>query len=151
MSELIRLKHGGWVVVADGAKALFLRNEGDEKFPNLEIFRKEEQDNPPSRDQCTDRPGRKSDGPQGHRSAVAETDWHQLAEDNFASDLADILYKRAHKGDFSQMVLVAAPSVLGQIRKELHKEVNARILAEIGKDLTNHPVDEIEKLILGAA
>ncbi|KZM50470.1 host attachment family protein [Labrenzia sp. OB1] len=149
MSESIRLKHGGWVVVADGAKALFLRNEGDEKFPNLEIFKKEEQDNPANRYQAADRPGRKSDGPQGHRSAVSETDWHQLAEDNFAADLADILYKRAHKGDFKEMVLVAAPSVLGQIRKELHKEVNDRIIAEIDKDLTNHPVDKIEKLALG--
>jgi len=151
MSGTIRLKHKGWVVVADGTKALFLRNEGDEKFPNLEIFRKEEQENPPNRELVTDRPGRRSDGPQGHRSAVTETDWHRLAEDDFASDLAAILYKRAHKGDINEMVLVAAPAVLGKIRKELHKEVNARIIAEIGKDLTNHPVDEIEKLVLGAS
>ncbi|TIO99116.1 MAG: host attachment protein, partial [Mesorhizobium sp.] len=30
----IKLKRGLWVVVADGEKALFLRNEGDSKFPN---------------------------------------------------------------------------------------------------------------------
>lgn len=151
MSEQIRLKHHGWVVVADGAKALFLRNEGDEKFPNLEVFRKEEQDNPPTSEQGTDRPGRFNDGPQVHRSAVQETDWHELAEGHFAHDLADILYKRAHKGDFDEIIIVAAPSVLGHVRKQLHKEVSDRVIAEVDKDLTNHPIDEIEKLVLGNA
>lgn len=149
MSGTHQLKHDGWVVVADGSKALFLRNEGDEKFPNLEVFRKEKQENPPTHEQGTDKPGRFNDGPQAHRSAVADTDWHQLAEDNFAADLADILYRRAHKGDFDKMILVAAPSVLGQVRKHLHKEVTDRVVAEIDKDLTNHPVDQIEKLVLG--
>jgi len=147
MSEPIRLKHNGWVVVADGAKALFLRNAGDEKFPNLQIFRKEEQDNPPTREQGSDRPGRFNDGGPGHRSAVAETDWHALAEERFAADLSNILYKRAHKGDFSELVLVAAPAVLGELRKDLHKEVAARVIAEIAKDLTNHAVGDIEKLL----
>ncbi|MEM5583750.1 host attachment family protein [Roseibium sp. AS2] len=147
MSSSIRLKHDGWIVVADGAKALFLRNEGDEKFPNLEIFKKKEQDNPATHDQGTDRPGRLSDGPGAHRSAVAETDWHSLAEDRFASELSDILYKRAHKGDFSQLVLVAAPSVLGEIRKNLHKEVASKVIAEIDKDLTNHEIGDIETIV----
>ncbi|MEO9529493.1 host attachment family protein [Roseibium sp.] len=147
MSSSIRLKHDGWIVVADGAKALFLRNEGDEKFPNLEIFKKKEQDNPATHDQGTDRPGRLSDGPGAHRSAVAETDWHALAEDRFASELSDILYKRAHKGDFSQLVLVAAPSVLGEIRKNLHKEVASKVIAEIDKDLTNHEIGDIETIV----
>jgi len=151
MREPIRLKHNGWVVVADGTKALFLRNAGDEKFPNLVIFKKETQDNPPNHEQTSDRPGRLSDGPQGHRSAVSEADWHALAADNFASDLAAMLYKRAHKGKFDEIVLVAAPSVLGEVRKHLHKEVSARVIAEIDKDLTNHPVDKIEKLVLGEA
>jgi protein required for attachment to host cells len=30
-----KLAHGAWVFVGDGQKALFLINEGDEKFPNL--------------------------------------------------------------------------------------------------------------------
>lgn len=150
MSAQIRLKHEGWVVVADGGKALFLRNAGDEKFPNLEVFRKEEQDNPPTHEQGTDRPGRFNDGPSAHRSAVADTDWHALAEDRFATDLSDILYKRAHKGDFDQVVLVAAPSVLGELRKHLHKEVSSRVIGEIDKDLTNHAVGDIETLVLAS-
>jgi protein required for attachment to host cells len=150
MKDRIRLKQKGWVVVADGTKALFLENTGSEFSPRLTVFRKETQDNPANRDQTSDRPGRFNDGPQAHRSAVSEADWHQLAEDNFAADLADTLYKRAHKGKFDAMVLVAAPSVLGEVRKQLHKEVRDRIVAEIDKDLTNHPVDEIEKIVFSA-
>ncbi|TDH38588.1 host attachment protein [Pseudohoeflea suaedae] len=144
----IRLKHDGWVVVADGSKALFLRNEGDEKFPHLEVFREEEQDNPPTHEQGTHKPGRMPGGGKGHRSAVADTDWHQLAEDRFAKDLSNILYRQAHKQKFKDLVLIAAPAVLGEMRKELHKEVSDRIIAEIDKDLTNHPVDKIEQLVL---
>ncbi|MEC9404202.1 MAG: host attachment family protein [Pseudomonadota bacterium] len=149
MKDAIRLKHDGWVVVADGTKALFLTNAGTEHVPDLKVFRKETQDNPPNREQTADRPGRVSDGPPGPRSAVQEADWHALAEDDFAADLAQMLYKRAHKGKFDEIVLVAAPSVLGQVRKRLHKEVSDRVVAEIDKDLTNHPVDRIEKLVFG--
>lgn len=149
MSGHIELKHDGWVVIADGAKALFLRNEGDEKFPNLQVFREEEQDNPPNREQAANRRGRFNDGPSAHRSAVDDTDWHELAEERFAKQLAEILYKQAHNGSFSQIVIVAAPAVLGDVRKEMHKEVADRVIAEIDKDLTNHPVHEIETLVLG--
>jgi len=45
MENLI-LGHGLWVVVADGEKALFLRNEGDAKFPDFQVVQEMEQANP---------------------------------------------------------------------------------------------------------
>ncbi|WP_029041655.1 host attachment family protein [Cucumibacter marinus] len=140
-----KLEHDCWVLVADGQKALILTNEGDERFLNLKVVRELEQENPPTREQGTDRPGRFNDGGGAHRSAVAETDWHQLAEERFAKDAADLLYRNVHRGDFKQVVLVAAPEVLGEIRKNLHKEVAAKVVGEIPKTLTNHPIGEIEK------
>ncbi|QKV17441.1 host attachment protein [Oricola thermophila] len=157
MSDM-KLKNKGWLVIADGEKALFLRNDGDEKFPNLTVFREIEHENPRTGEQGTDKPGRLNDGggaegsaPAGanaHRSAVQETDWHKLEKERFAKELADILYKHAHKGSFSEIVLVAAPGVLGTLRKELHKEVADKVIGEVDKDLTGHPVHEIEKLVL---
>lgn len=143
------IPHDAWVLVADGEKALILRNEGDGAYPNLQVTRLIEQDNPATRDQGTDRPGRFSDGPSVHRSAVQETDWHRLAEERFARDLADRLYKAAHAGRFDRLILVAPPRTLGELRDALHKEVRARVIAEIDKDLTNHPVHEIEKIVAG--
>lgn len=143
------IPHDAWVLVADGEKALILRNEGDAEYPNLQVTRLIEQDNPATHEQGTDRPGRFSDGPSVHRSAVQETDWHRLAEERFARDLADRLYKAAHAGRFDRLILVAPPRTLGELRDALHKEVRARVIAEIDKDLTNHPVHEIEKIVAG--
>ncbi len=145
----IKLEHDVWVVVADGEKALFLRNEGDEKYPNLEVFREISEENPPTHDQGTDRPGRFTDGGGNvHKSAVQETDWHRIEKERFAKEIAERLYKSAHRGDFSRLVIVAPPLVMGEMRKELHQEVEQRVIGELPKTLTNHTVAEIEKILM---
>ncbi|MBV2361403.1 host attachment family protein [Thalassococcus sp. CAU 1522] len=141
------LKAGTWVLVADGEKALFLRNDLDEINPDLNVVRIKKQDNPPDRDQGASPPGRRGDGGAGQRSAMEETDWHELAKERFAEDLADLLYQLAHRGAFDRLVLVAPPRVLGALRPALHKEVAARVVAELHKTLTNHPLDRIEALL----
>jgi protein required for attachment to host cells len=146
----IRLKHGAWIVIADGEKALFLQNKGDGLYPDLEVIREFEEENPPTREQGSDRPGRFNDGPSPHKSAVADTDWHRVAKERFADEIAAKLYKAAHRGDFDQIVLVAPPLVLGEMRKKLHKEVADMVVAEVPKTLTNHPMLEIERILLAA-
>lgn len=144
----VRLEHDIWVLVADGEKALFLRNEGDHEYPHLEVFREVHEENPSTHDQGTDRPGRFQDGTQVHRSAVQETDWHRIEKARFAKELADRLYKMAHRNAFKKIVLVAPPVVLGELRKDLHKEVADKVTAEVPKTLTNHTVDEMEKILM---
>ncbi|MHB2267216.1 baeRF12 domain-containing protein [Aliihoeflea sp. PC F10.4] len=147
----IKIDHDAWVIVADGEKALFLRNEGDAEYPHLEVFREIRDDNPPTRDQGTDRPGRLQDaGGTAHRSAVEETDWHRIEKERFAKEIADRLYQLAHRDQFKKLIVVAPPLVLGEMRKEFHKEVSDRITAEVSKTLTNHPIDEIEKNLMAA-
>ncbi|WP_192252121.1 baeRF12 domain-containing protein [Mesorhizobium silamurunense] len=143
----IKLKHGLWVIVADGEKALFLRNEGDTKYPNLQVVHEMEQENPATREQGTDKPGRYAEGP---RSAIEETDWHRLGKERFADDIAEQLYKLAHRGEFEEIVLIAPPQVLGEMRQKLHKEVSEKVQAEIPKTLTNHTVFDIENLLKAA-
>ncbi|WP_127143513.1 host attachment protein [Pelagibacterium montanilacus] len=138
---------GVWVLVADGEKALFFENTGTRQTPVFKVIREMEQDNPPSREQGTDTPGRMSDSGVNQRSAMDETDWHRLAEERFAKDAADLLYRYAHKQRFKQIVLCAAPRVLGELRKELHSEVRTRVIGEVPKTLTNHPVDQIERIL----
>lgn len=144
---MTKLKHGTWVLIADGEKALFLENQTDGENPHLEVFREEEQDNPPNREQAANRRGRFNDGPSVHRSAVDDTDWHQLAKDRFAKELAEILYDKAHGGEFDSIVLVAPPNTLGELRDEIHQEVSQRVIGEIPKTLTNHPIEEVEKIV----
>ena len=52
------LKNGTMVVVADSEKVLFLVNLTDAEDPNLEVVRKDEEDNPPDREQTENRRGR---------------------------------------------------------------------------------------------
>jgi protein required for attachment to host cells len=44
-------------------------------------------------------------------------------------------------------VLVAPPRILAALRQHLDGESRARILAEVDKDLTKHPIHEIERLL----
>ena len=148
--DTIKLKHGIWVLVADGEKALLLKNAGDNKFPNLEVVQIMEQENPPTREQGSDSPGRYNDGPSVHRSAVEDTDWHRIGKERFADEIADRLYKLAHGGEFDSIVLVAPPMMLGAMRKKLHKEVGDKVTAEIPKTMTNHAIPEIEALLQAA-
>lgn len=148
--DRIALKNGIWLVVADGEKALFLKNEGDALHPNFQVVREMEQENPPTREQGVDRPGRHSDGPSAHNSAYEETDWQRLGKERFADEIAQRLYKMAHRGDFKQIVLIAPPLVLGELRKKLHQEVTDKVVGEIPKTLTNHPVYDIESLLQAA-
>lgn len=135
-----------WILVADGKKALLLRNDGDELYPNLHVIKKSVQDNPATHAQGTDKPGSLA-GSNGIRSAAEPTDWHQQAEDAFAAEVAEMLYKRAHADQFEKIILVAPPNTLGELRKCLHAEVSAKVIGELHKDLTKHPVSEIEQII----
>jgi len=143
----MRIAHDALVMVVDGGKMLLFRNAGDEEFPDLKVEEAVEQVNPADREQSTDRPGRAS-ATVGTRSAMEETDFHQQAEDRFAVETADLLNRRALAGDFDQLVIVAPPTTLGEMRKHYHKTLQDRLAGEIPKTLTGHPVDEIEQIII---
>lgn len=139
-----------FVVVADGRKMLFFRNDGDAQNPNLVVERKRVQDNPDNIDQRTDAPGRSFSSVGGGRSAYEETDFHQLEEDRFAAETAELLKKRALNNDFEKLIIVAPPKTLGELRKHYHKEVESRLIGEIDKTLTGHPVEDIESALQAA-
>ncbi len=143
----MRVPHNSFVVVADGKKSLFFRNEGDGDFPNLVVERKDGHPDPKDRQMKSDAPGRAFSSTGNGRSSYQETDFHQLEEDRFAADTAEFLRKGALGNDFDSLIVVAPPRTLGELRKHYHKEVEKRLTGEIAKDLTGHPVGEIEKII----
>lgn len=142
------IPHNALILVGDGRRVLFLRNRGTAVKLELAVEHVLEQANPPTREQGTDRPGRYSGSPgTTPKSGFDTTDWHQLAEDRFATEIGEALYRLAHAGAFQHLVIVAPPKVLGTLRKSLHKEITDRIRAEIPKELTSHPVPEIQRLL----
>ena len=147
----MQVPHNTFVVVADGKKMLFFRNEGDAEFPKLEVERKREQEGLKDEEMKTSEPGRTFDASGGAgRSAYEEVDFHQLEEDRFAHETAEMLKRWALRNDFESLIVVAPPRTLGELRKHYHKEVEKRLAGEIAKDLTGHPVPEIEKILQAA-
>jgi protein required for attachment to host cells len=145
----MKLAHETWVMILDGERFLLLENRGDEDIIDLRVIGKDEIENPSTREQGTERPGRMPDVGIG-RSAVDQTDWHALEKERFARDVAERLRKWAMKGRFAKLVICADPKTLGRIRPEYHVEVSQRIVGELDKDLTAMPIDQIEKTLLAA-
>lgn len=150
MAKLI-IPHDGFVFVGDGRKALFLRNDGDDKFPHLKTERVfVDHKNPPTHEQGVDRPVRTFSGAESsRRGAVEQSDWHELEERHFAREVAAALEKVVRERNIKALVVAAPPRTLSELRQAFHADVKTRIVAEIDKDLTKLPVYEIEKHLVG--
>lgn len=114
------------VVVADGGKAILFRA----KDAGGSVSLQEEQRLSPG--------NLASEGPSGSRPE--EQTRRQTDEATFAKQVAQLLYAMHHRGDYSSLVLVADPQILGQLRGCMHRAVEASIVRTIAKDLTNLPV-----------
>ena len=126
-----------WVVVADGARARRLVNEGPgkglEELPGGAMAA----EHAPSRDIKADRPGRTFDSAgQGRHAKEPPTDPHRDAKRRFAREVAVRLDAAHKRGDFDRVVLIAPPQALGDLRACLSKGVQAKVSAELAKDLT---------------
>jgi len=100
--DKIAIPHDAMIFVGDGRKALFLRNDGDEKFPNLKTERVFADENPPTHEQGTDKPGSAfARAGARRRSSVDQTDWHHLEEHRFlSSDFTGTMAAGADADDY---------------------------------------------------
>lgn len=146
MSRIV-VRNDAWVMVGDGRKALFFINKGSPDLLDLRVLETRIDDNPATRDQGADRPGRAYASVGGSRSAVGDTDWHEIEEERFARAIAERINDGAEAGEFSEIVIVAPPKTLGEIRKDLSKKAQEKVAGELGKDLTRHPLPDIEKAL----
>ena len=48
------------------------------------------------------------------------------------------------------LIIAAPPRALADLRRALHPDVKAKIVAELNKDFTNEPVSEIERHVLAS-
>ena len=143
------LANNALVLVTDGRKTLFFRNEGDENQIDLRTEEFDEREDAKDRDMKTDAPGAIGQGG-GYSGRVAydETDFHQQEEDRWAVAAAEAVNKRVLKNDFEQLVIVAPPKTLGVLRKKLHKEAEKRLVCEVAKEMTKRPIPDIEALLV---
>jgi len=147
MSKL-RIGSGDWVVVCDGRKALILQNEGDEEFPNLRMREVREHEDAPTHSQGAVVPGRVHQSFSSTRSAVEQTDWHDLAERHFLTEVVRQLDVALANNLVKRLILVASPRALGMLRPAYSPALRHAISAEIDKDWVALPIHEVEEILL---
>ena len=145
----LQIAAGEWIIVCDGAKALILENQGDQKFPNFITREARAQDNPPTAAQGAQAPGRVHQSNGSARSSVEQTDWHDEAEKAFLAKLASDLNAAVESGDCKALTIVAPPRALGVLRPHYSAGLRAALHHEVGKDYVSRPRYQIEKLLTG--
>jgi protein required for attachment to host cells len=105
----LSIPHDAAVFVGDGQKALFLRNTGDVKYPNLITENVFTDENPPAHEQGTDRPGRAFKRAATNRRSVEITDWHGLEKHRFVEHVGAAIEKLVRAERVKALVIVAPP------------------------------------------
>ena len=132
------LPHGTTVAVTDGEKFDLFRNSGTDVHTELTAL------------PHPDIHGASSDAGSRHHGGAANPSYRQLREDGYAAAAAAWLNREVLAGEIKQLVIIAAPKTLGELRKHYHKELEAKLLGEIGKELTGHTAADIAKAIAAA-
>lgn len=145
-----RLNHNARVLVTDGGRATVFRNAGQVGKPDLQPFKAYHQDNPPNREQATDKPSRVMESVGSSRSSAEQPDYHQQAEDRFVQGIARDMENDLTAGEFSELVVVAPPVALGVYRRAASHKLQQATLMEINKDLTKHAPPAIAEIVVKA-
>ena len=131
------LPKGTTVAVADGEKLNLFRTAGDEAALKLTAAEHS--------DVSTD-----SKGSGSRQNSSGNPDDSQASEDGFSAGIVELLNKDVLEGKIDNLIIVAAPRALGEMRKHYHKALTAKLLGEIAKDLTGHSIADVETAIRAA-
>ena len=133
-----------WVLVADGASArVFDFHAGQRSLHRVHAMDSEEARMKTS-EIMSDNEGRRSDTGPNQRSTVGPADAQRHAKGEFSQDVAAWLDKAAAEHRYEKLVLVAAPQMLGDLRKALSKPAAEKVMKEVAKDLTQFSDHELQ-------
>ena len=74
----------------------------------------------------------------------------QLDELAHAAAASDWLNSQCVSGDIADLLVIADPKTLGEMRHHYHSELEKRLVGEIAKTMTGQPTDKIEQAIASA-
>jgi protein required for attachment to host cells len=139
-----------WVLIADGGHARILttpRVAGDGNYVQLAAY--DNMDNVKAAP-STDRPGRTFESADGTPHAVAEySELNKQPKLEFADYLADIVNQGALNEDYSRLMIVAPPTLLGRLRESLSDQAKDRLVGSLDKDLTHVGLADLPKHLEG--
>ena len=125
------------ILIANGTRARFFVNDGPNRGlkarPDLEMA----QTALHARDIQADKPGRSYESRGAGRHAIEySSDPERLAERRFLGDVIERLQALEREAAFDRLILAASPRVLGDMRQLLPPSLNAKLYADVNKDLT---------------
>lgn len=133
-----------WILIADGARARILENDGPGRGLQPVPGAVYHGDHASTHEIMSDRTGRTYQSQGQARSAIeAHSDPHRELKKKFAHQLADVLARGLQQKAYDRLVIVAAPSALGDLRAALSEQVRTKVTAELAKDLTKTPDTEV--------
>lgn len=138
-----------WALVMNGTRARVLRGlENGVSDATIELVSKAKSTH--LRDILSDRSGRSfaSDG-SGRRSAM-EPGSDPIMRDmqDFASETIDFLERHRRAGDFQKLAILAAPRMLGILRREMPATLHDKVILEEPTNYITLPQTELRKAVL---
>jgi protein required for attachment to host cells len=98
-----------------------------------------------SRDLVSDAPGRVHDRMGSARHSMEpDTGVKEESRRRFVKQMVERLESAHLRGEFDRLVLLAAPAVLGVIRKTLTSNLTKAVIKEIPKDVIGQDLDKIQ-------
>jgi len=133
-----------WILIADGARARIFANHGPGKGVTTVEGAEFSADHRPDREIMSDKPGRSFESVGTTRHAIEpHHDPHRELKRSFSERLAAMLDEQLAAKAYDRVILVAPPKMLGDLRAALSAHVQAAVYAELDKDLTKTPVQEL--------
>ena len=135
-----------WVVVADGASARIVKYFGHSKDEAIETF---EAPKDALGEIMSDKAGRAFASVGGRRSGMElKSDPVRENEKAFANKLTDTLERAFKREGIDQLMVIAAPRTLGDIRSALSAELQSIVVLESNKNLTGLPKKALFETVL---
>jgi protein required for attachment to host cells len=132
-----------WYVIADGGRARFVERDEKGAFRTVSSFVSTEL-HKSAHELGLDRPARVKESATPTRHAVEpRRDLHEAAKDDFVRTVAAELASQHKGGKFDELVLVAPPGVIGELKEFLGKPTAKVVVKELQKDLTKVPDYEL--------
>jgi len=98
-----------------------------------------------ARDLTSDAPGRVHDRMGSARHSMEpDTGVKEEGRRRFVKKMVELLESAHFRGDYDRLVLLAAPAVLGVIRKTISKKFTNVVVKEIPKDVIGQDLDKIK-------
>ena len=143
------LHHKACLLICDGHRALYLVNQGQPGHVDLHVQREVSRHAPAHNAQMgSDRPGLSRNATGSAGSSLPGADWHRLDEEAFMSRALGDFAAFVHETGADQVGFVAPPHALAALRKHMPPALKERCVLEVNKDLTKHPVSEMQEILL---